>query len=224
MSIRFARRSRCWMQDENPYLPIIGVVGDVNEGSVREAAQPTVFYSHRQMAETGMTLFARTNQPTAIADSARRRDSRVSIPTSPSTRIRTVRGRARREPRARAAQCAGLGRICGQRAAARVARAVRPARVPRHRAHERDRHSHRARRAARARLTRSVVGGGLRLVAIGAAIGIGGSLLLFQLLGTLLFGVTPNDLSTYVIVLRCWASSRRSRATCRLAGRRESSH
>src|SRR6185295_6870421 len=23
-----------WMQDKNPYLPVIGVVGDVNEGSV----------------------------------------------------------------------------------------------------------------------------------------------------------------------------------------------
>ena len=50
-------------------------------------------------------------------------------------------------------------------------------------------------------LTRSVVGAGLRLVAIGAAIGVGGSLLLFQLFGTLLFGVTPYDLSTYAAVL-----------------------
>jgi len=46
-----------------------------------------------------------------------------------------------------------------------------------------------------------VVGGGLRLVAIGATIGVGGSLLLFQLFGTLLFGVTPYDLSTYAAVV-----------------------
>jgi ABC-type antimicrobial peptide transport system permease subunit len=51
------------------------------------------------------------------------------------------------------------------------------------------------------RLTRSVVGGGLRLVAVGAGIGVGASLLLFRLLGTLLFGVTPYDLSTYGAVL-----------------------
>ena len=50
-------------------------------------------------------------------------------------------------------------------------------------------------------LKRSVVGGGLRLVAIGAAIGVGGSLVLFRLAGTLLFGVTPYDLSTYAAVL-----------------------
>jgi putative ABC transport system permease protein len=46
-----------------------------------------------------------------------------------------------------------------------------------------------------------VVGGGLRLVAVGATIGVGGSLLLFQLFGTLLFGVTPYDLSTYAAVV-----------------------
>ena len=42
---------------------------------------------------------------------------------------------------------------------------------------------------------------GARMVAIGAAIGVGGSLLLFRWFGTLLFGVTPYDLSTYVTVL-----------------------
>jgi hypothetical protein len=31
------------MQEENPRLPIISVVGDVSEGSVRAAPQPTVF-------------------------------------------------------------------------------------------------------------------------------------------------------------------------------------
>src|SRR4029079_18986313 len=33
------------MQSEDPHLPIIGVVGDVSEGSVRAAPEPTVFYS-----------------------------------------------------------------------------------------------------------------------------------------------------------------------------------
>ena len=38
-------------------------------------------------------------------------------------------------------------------------------------------------------------------VAIGAAIGVGGSLLLFQLFGSLLFGVAPYDVSTYTAVM-----------------------
>src|SRR6185295_7234886 len=59
-----------WMQPENPYHPIIGVVGNVNEGSIRDSAQPTVFYSHHQMPETGMTLFVRTRQPESLAKPA----------------------------------------------------------------------------------------------------------------------------------------------------------
>lgn len=55
------------------------------------------------------------------------------------------------------------------------------------------------------RLTRSVVGGGLGLVALGVAIGVGASLVLFRLGETLLFGVTSYDAWTYaaVLVIRC---------------------
>ena len=48
------------------------------------------------------------------------------------------------------------------------------------------------------RVTRSVVAGGLRLVGVGAAVGVIGALLLLPWVGTLLFGITPYDLSTYV--------------------------
>jgi ABC-type antimicrobial peptide transport system permease subunit len=51
------------------------------------------------------------------------------------------------------------------------------------------------------RLTRSVVGRGLSLVAIGAAIGVTGSLLLSRSFAPLLFGVTPYSWSTYAAVL-----------------------
>ena len=50
------------MQDENPYAPIIGVVGNVGEGSMRGAPRPTIFYSHRQLP-LGPTLFVRTDRP-----------------------------------------------------------------------------------------------------------------------------------------------------------------
>ena len=52
-----------------------------------------------------------------------------------------------------------------------------------------------------ASITGSVVAGGLALVAIGAALGIAGSLLLLRSIGTLLFGVTPYDTPTYAIVV-----------------------
>jgi ABC-type antimicrobial peptide transport system permease subunit len=51
------------------------------------------------------------------------------------------------------------------------------------------------------RLIGAVVGTGLRLVALGAAIGVGASLVLFQPFESLLFGVTPYDLPTYLVVV-----------------------
>jgi ABC-type antimicrobial peptide transport system permease subunit len=50
-------------------------------------------------------------------------------------------------------------------------------------------------------VTRSIVASGLRLAAIGAAIGIAGSLVVLQSLRTMLFGVTPNDATTYGAVM-----------------------
>jgi hypothetical protein len=77
-----------WMQPENPYVPIVGVVGDVSEGSIRESSKPTVFYSHTQLPETTMTLFVRTRQPGAVAAAAvgevRRIDPNLAV-----TKLRT---------------------------------------------------------------------------------------------------------------------------------------
>ena len=51
------------------------------------------------------------------------------------------------------------------------------------------------------RLTRSIVARGLRLVALGALVGLAGSLVLLRSLSTLLFDVTPYDLPTYATVV-----------------------
>jgi ABC-type antimicrobial peptide transport system permease subunit len=50
-------------------------------------------------------------------------------------------------------------------------------------------------------VTASVVGSGLRLVAMGAVAGVGASLLLGRWLESLLFGVNPYDATTYLVAL-----------------------
>src|SRR5918996_3033227 len=62
----FASSISVWMMADNPYLPIIGVVGDVSEGSVRSAPKPTVFYSHGRMPWSTMTLLVRGPQPESV--------------------------------------------------------------------------------------------------------------------------------------------------------------
>ena len=187
------------MQDGDPYFPIVGVVGDVNEGSVRNSAEPTVFYSHRQMPETAMTLLARTSQPAAITrsavDTVHRLDPNIAV-----TRVRTFEG-ALADSVARErlnALVSGGFALSGLLLASLGLYGLLAFLVT-----ERTKEIgiRIALGAQVGRLTRSVIGGGLRLVLIGAAIGIGGSLLMLRSLRTLLFGVTPNDLATYAGVL-----------------------
>jgi putative ABC transport system permease protein len=188
-----------WMQDDNPHLPIIGVVGDVSEGSLRDGAKPTVFYSHRQMPETGMTLFARAKQPTALAGSAVHAIHALD-PNLAIDRVRTVQGAfgASLARERLSALVSGAFAISGLLLASLGLYGLLAFVVS-----ERTKEIgvRIALGAPLGHVRRSVVGGGLRLVAIGATIGVGGSLLLFQLFGTLLFEVTPYDLSTYAAVV-----------------------
>ena len=209
------------MQDKNPHLPIIGVVGNVSEGSIRDNPQPTVFYSHRQMPETGMALFVRTNRPEAIASLAVEAVRRLD-PTLAVTRVRTFEA-ALAESVARerlSALVSGGFAVSGLLLASLGLYGLLAFHVT-------ERTKEIGIRIALGeqlgRVTRSVVGGGLRLVAIGAAIGVVGAFLLLRSLGTLLFGVTPTDLTTYlsVLLLLCAVATLASYLPARWAARVE---
>jgi putative ABC transport system permease protein len=188
-----------YMQQKNPHAPIIGVVRDINEGSVRNEAQPTVYYSHGQMAEAAMTMVIRTTRPAAVANVAVAAIHRLD-PNLAVTKVRTFEG-AIAESLARErlnALVSGGFALSGLLLAALGVYGLLAFLVT-------ERTKEIGIRLAlgeqRARLARSVVGGGLRLVAIGAVIGVAGSVVLLRSVQSLLFGVTPNDLATYAAVL-----------------------
>jgi predicted permease len=208
-----------WMQEENPYLPIIGVVGNVSEGSVRDSPRATVFYSHKQMPATAMTLFVRTEQTAALAGAAADVIHRLDA-TLPVTRVRSFEAALAdsiARERLSALVFSGLAAI-GLLLASLGLYALLAFLVA-----ERTREFgvRIALGARAARLIRSVVGGGLGLIGLGAGIGLAGSLFLLQPLGTLLFGVTPFDLSTYagVLVLLCVVAVLASYVPARRAAR-----
>jgi putative ABC transport system permease protein len=187
------------MQPENPYAPIIGVVGDVSELSVRGDVRPTIYYSHRQLTDAGMTLVVRSDRLAAAADGVlgviRQMD-----PNVPVTDIRTFdEALSERLTQERlSALVSGAFALSGLLLASLGVYALLAFIVT-----ERTREIglRIALGANGSALTWGVVKDGLRLVAIGAAAGITLSLGVLPLFGTVLFGVTPTDVPTYALVL-----------------------
>lgn len=195
----FASSISVWMMEDNPYLPIIGVVGDVSEGSVRSTPKPTVFYSHGRMTWATMTLFVRARQPEAFVRPVTAALHELD-PTLVVSNVRTIESAladslARERISALISTSFGVG---GLLLAALGLYGLLAYLVAER---TKDIGIRIALGARLASITGSVVGGGLTLVAIGAAIGIAGSLLLLRSIGTLLFDVTPYDTPTYAIVV-----------------------
>ena len=187
------------MEPTNPQLPIIGVAGDVSEESVNGHARPTVFFNHRRLPEGTMTLFVRGDHPDTLAKPAVSAMHAID-PDLPVTKIRTFE-RALADNLARErlnAIVSGAFALSGLLLSALGLYGLLAFLVS-----ERTKEIgiRIALGAHLGRLTRSVIGSGLWLVAIGAAIGVSGSLVLLRSFGALLFGVTPYSWSTYAAVL-----------------------
>jgi putative ABC transport system permease protein len=209
------------MQRENPHRPIIGVVGNVSEVSVRQNAQPTVFYHQATMGEFAMTIMLRTDRPdaTVAPATAAVRDLDPNLPVAKVQMFETALTDTLARERLNAVVSSGfalsglllaalgvyglLAYIVAERTREIAIRVALGAHIQ--------------------RLTRSVVGRGLRLVAIGALIGLAGSVALLRSLSTLLFDVTPYDLPTYatVMALLCAVAAIASYVPARHAARVE---
>jgi ABC-type antimicrobial peptide transport system permease subunit len=191
------------MQRENPYAPIIGVVGDVSEGSLWDGADATVFYSYRQMPQSAMVLFLRGPSTDALASGAieavRRLDPNLAVANVRS--IDTVLGESIARERlitVISTVFAGSGLLLAALGlygllAFGVTERTKEIGI------------RMALGAQLSALLRTVLGRGLRLVAIGAVIGTIAALAASRSLAFLFYGVSPYDPWTYgaVLVVLC---------------------
>jgi putative ABC transport system permease protein len=193
----FTKSLSVFMADQNPFGEIIGVVGDLKEGSLDQAAKPTVYYVHAHLPYTSMVFVLRANSPEALVASARRTIQEVDA-QQPIADVRTME-EILRDTFARQSLSALL--VATFSLASLLLAAVGIYGVLAYSVARRTREIgvRVALGAAPGRILRLVVGDGARMVMAGAAVGISAALLLSGLMKGLLFGIGPRDPLSFVI-------------------------
>jgi putative ABC transport system permease protein len=178
---------------------VIGVVGDTRGRALDATPEPTVYFSYHQFSLPFMALVVRGTQDTGAVAREIRTHLRALDPNLPVDEVRTLGADASRtaaQPRFRTVVLAGFAGISLLLAATglygllsySVSQRVREIGV---------------RMALGARpgdVLRLVVAEGMRLVAIGAVVGVIAALATGRLLASLLFNVSASDPVTYGVV------------------------
>jgi putative ABC transport system permease protein len=194
-----ARISVQMQRPRNPDAPIVGVVGDVKEGSLRGVAEPTVFYNHRQLTYPGMTLFVRTTRGNEITREATQviREMDRSLPVIEVRMLEDAFMNIVARERLNAVVSGAFG-VSALLLASLGLYGLLAFTV----AERTNEIGIRMALGAQAReVWRLVMSEGLRLVALGAALGFGVALAVSGFLKSLLFGITPYDPATFASVL-----------------------
>jgi putative ABC transport system permease protein len=187
------------MDRENPYGQIIGVVGDVREGSLDKEPEPTVYYNHGHLTYSGMTFAVRTgSRPLALAGSIRRVIQGLD-PDQPIAELRTM-DEVLAETVSRQRFSALLLVVFAAVALALAAIGIYG--ILSYAVTERTSEiGVRMALGAQSRHVLSLVlGQGFRLVAAGLLAGTATAVVLTRLLSGLLFGVRPTDPATFISV------------------------
>jgi putative ABC transport system permease protein len=183
----------------NPFGEIVGVAGDVKEGSVDKDPMPTAYYIYSHLPYTQMTFVVRTAGDRLSLAGPARAIIRGLDPAQPITEVRTMETIVA-ETFSRQRFSALL--LSGFSIASLLLAAVGIYGVLAYSVTERRREIgvRMSLGAQPSQIVGMVVGSGARLVAIGLLVGLAGAWSLSGLLRGLLFGIGPRDTATYAVV------------------------
>lgn len=177
---------------------VIGIVGDVKEGSLRGEPKPTVFYTYRQLLSTAMTLFVRSTRGVDLAHDAEQVVRSID-PNVPVVEVRMLEdafseslARERLNALVSAAFGAGALLLASLGLYGLLAFSVS----------ERTNEIgiRMALGAKASQVLRMVLEEGLRLVLLGASLGLIAAFAVSRFVQGLLFGITAHDPATYASV------------------------
>ncbi len=206
------------MAEPDSVLEIIGIVGDMRRDGLDVDPRPTVFYPFLQGPPADMTVVIRTSGlPTAMATEVRREIAAMDR-SLPVLSVETLESRLaestadRRYPMLLLSLLAGLALILSAVGLYGVLAYIVGQR-------SREIGLRRALGATSAAIARLVAKEGFRFVGLGIAVGLAASLATTRYLGKLLYGLSPGDPVTLVLVagvlvgvagLATWLPTRRA--------------
>jgi putative ABC transport system permease protein len=186
-----------WMNKENPFGEIVGVVGDVKERTLDKEPEPTIYYIHSHLSYGEMVFVLRAEKDAmALAEPARKIIQGIDSEL-PVSQIRTMETVVRQTFASQQFSAVLLG---GFSLASLLLAAIGVYGVLAYSVTQRTREIgvRIALGAEPLTITRMVVASGARMVVIGAAAGLAAALALSGLMRSLLFGIGPRDPLTFV--------------------------
>jgi putative ABC transport system permease protein len=198
--IKAAQPARIWRNERLTSFEIVGVVRDVKSAGLQSAGEPIYYVPAAQAPISDMTVLVRTtSDPTAIVSSVQRTVWAIdpNQPVSNVTTLEQVVDDIMAQPRLNMLLMGMFGAVALLLAAVGIYGLLSYAVAQR----TREMGIRMALGARVGDVLRLVLKQGMLLALVGEVLGIGGALVLTRLMRGLLFGVTPTDVSIFVVVI-----------------------
>jgi putative ABC transport system permease protein len=186
------------MENQNPFGEIIGVVGDVKEGALDKEPTPTVYYIHAHLVYSGMVFAVRTwTDPLAVAEPVRRiiHSLDSALPVADIRTMDSIVAETFSRQRFSALLLLAFSAVSLLLASVGIYGVLAYSVTER----TLEIGVRMALGAEPRRITALIIAGAASIVLPGLVAGVAGAMALTGLLRTLLFGVKPHDMPTFVV-------------------------